>query len=645
MSYNITLTNGTSLAVISDGQIDQIHTDLTLIGKNSTSYGLFFNNNFVHLLENFANTSPPNYPLNGQLWYDSAERRLKVYDAVSKSFVGTSGTLVSSSVPSTITTGDLWIDTANGQLWFNDGTANRLAGPAYSKSQQVSGFNVETVLDTNGGSHTIVVLYVARTILGIFSKDTFTPATPITGFTSTAQFTGYQIGNVLTVTAIVNGTLSVGQTVFGSVILPNTEITDQLTGNTGSIGTYTVSTANTVGSALTPVSLTATNDVINIGFNASSYPGISFNVLASQASTLLAGDGSLKTAESFLSTQANTSTVGTIVIQNDKSLVLGANSDVNLSINPVTNSFTLQSNIVDQNLQFIISSNGTPKTPIFVNARSQQVGIFTTSPTAMLDVAGDVVVEGNLTVKGTTETISSTTVTIADKNIVLGQTQTPTDTTASGGGITLAGQTSKIISWSANANTSSSSSNAGYWNFSDFINVGTSGTSAGYYINGQPVVSVNTNNTQFSLGTNITSAPGITSLGILSSLQAANISVTGNILAYTGIQPNGNVVLQPKGTGSVDVDSSTIINVSTPNNPNDAANKNYVDFTVKRAPLGISLNTTGLNNTTIASALLSNIFPVAEHAPLTICRVQCSDFTLQQYQIVGGVWSYQFDIF
>lgn len=644
MSYNITLTNGTSLTVISDGQIDQVHTDLTLIGKNATSYGLFFNDNFVHLLENFANTSPPNYPLNGQLWYDSGERRLKVYDATIKNFVGTSGTYVSASVPSGITKGDLWIDTTNGQLWFNDGIANRLAGPAYSNSQQISGFNVETVLDTNGGLHTVVVLYVAHTILGIFSKDTFIPATPITGFTSTAQFLGYQVGNVLTVTSVANGQLSIGQTVFGSTILINTQITDQLTGNTGSIGTYTVSNSNTVGSVLNPVSLTATNDVINIGFNVSSYPGTVFNVLASQASSLLAADGSLKTAESFLSTQSNSSTTGTIVIQNNTPLVVGANSDISLSVNSATNTFALQSNIVNQNLQLIVKSNGAQKTPFYVNAQNQYVGIFTTTPTATLDVAGDVVVEGNLTVNGFLETIKSTIVTIADKNIVLGQTALPTDTTASNGGITVAGQTQKIISWTSTANTSNSSSNAGYWNFSDFVNVGTSGTGAGYYLNAQPVVTVNTNNTQFSLGSNITSAPGLTSVGSLSTVQAGNLTITSNTISYTSIQTSGNIVLQPKGTGSVDVNSSNIINVASPQNIYDAANKLYVDFTIKGTPLGISLNTTGMDEDGVTT-LLAKIFPVTEHSPLTICRVQCSDLTLKEYQIVGNAWSYQSDIF
>ena len=78
MSYNITLTNGTTLTKVNDGTINQTVTDLTLIGKNSTGYGGFFNDNFVRLLENFSNSSQPNFPLTGQLWYDTSENRLKI---------------------------------------------------------------------------------------------------------------------------------------------------------------------------------------------------------------------------------------------------------------------------------------------------------------------------------------------------------------------------------------------------------------------------------------------------------------------------------------------------------------------------------------------------------------------------------------
>ena len=57
MSYIINKTDGSILTEIVDGTVDQTATDLTLVGKNSSSYGESFNENFVHLLENFANTN------------------------------------------------------------------------------------------------------------------------------------------------------------------------------------------------------------------------------------------------------------------------------------------------------------------------------------------------------------------------------------------------------------------------------------------------------------------------------------------------------------------------------------------------------------------------------------------------------------
>jgi len=70
------------------------------------------------------------------------------------------------------------------------------------------------------------------------------------------------------------------------------------------------------------------------------------------------------------------------------------------------------------------------------------------APLAGATFTGNVVMSANLTVQGTTTTISSTTIEVADKNLELGKVDTPTDTTADGGGITLKGATDKTITWS-----------------------------------------------------------------------------------------------------------------------------------------------------------------------------------------------------
>ena len=54
---------------------------------------------------------------------------------------------------------------------------------------------------------------------------------------------------------------------------------------------------------------------------------------------------------------------------------------------------------------------------------------------------------GDLTVNGTTTNINSTNLVVEDKNIVLGDTTSPADNTADGGGITLKGTTDKTFNW------------------------------------------------------------------------------------------------------------------------------------------------------------------------------------------------------
>jgi hypothetical protein len=105
-------------------------------------------------------------------------------------------------------------------------------------------------------------------------------------------------------------------------------------------------------------------------------------------------------------------------------------------------------------------------------------------------------------------------------------------------------------------------------------------------------------------------------------------------------------VLAPKGTGSVDVDTSTIINVSTPVNGTDAANKTYVDTKVQAASLAITISqdVSGLTNPQIASTYLSKVFPAGEHQTNTLCRVICSDTSIRQFQLLAGIWTYQMSL-
>ena len=76
MAYTINKTDGSILATVADGQVDEIKTDLTLIGKNYSGFGEALNENFVKLLENFAGTAVPTKPIRGQIWFDTNELKL-----------------------------------------------------------------------------------------------------------------------------------------------------------------------------------------------------------------------------------------------------------------------------------------------------------------------------------------------------------------------------------------------------------------------------------------------------------------------------------------------------------------------------------------------------------------------------------------
>lgn len=69
------------------------------------------------------------------------------------------------------------------------------------------------------------------------------------------------------------------------------------------------------------------------------------------------------------------------------------------------------------------------------------------SDKVVIDSSGNVTISANLTVNGTTTTINSTTLAVDDKNIELGSVDTPSDTTADGGGITLKGATDHTFNW------------------------------------------------------------------------------------------------------------------------------------------------------------------------------------------------------
>jgi hypothetical protein len=193
MAYTINKTDGTILATVADGQIDELSTDLTLVGKNYSGFGESINENFVKLLENFSSSSQPTSPIRGQIWFDVSELKLKVYSGTG--FVPVSSATISNQQPLNLGVGDLWFNDLAKQLYFFDGTNTILLGPDYSVTQGVSGLKVANILDSLNQNRVVVYLYANGILLGIFSKDAFTPKLPIDGF-SGSIIPGFSAGTL-----------------------------------------------------------------------------------------------------------------------------------------------------------------------------------------------------------------------------------------------------------------------------------------------------------------------------------------------------------------------------------------------------------------------------------------------------------------
>jgi hypothetical protein len=173
MAYTINLTDGTVFATITDGTINTA-SSMILVGKNYAGYGEFLDENFIHLLENNANTTAPAAPLTGQLWWDKTNNLLKVYNG--SIFKTISAATASASQPASNVTGDLWYDTTNQQLKVYTGAAFIVVGPGFSTAQGTSGAIPETILNSVGATRYITSLYVNNVRVGIvYEGASFTP--------------------------------------------------------------------------------------------------------------------------------------------------------------------------------------------------------------------------------------------------------------------------------------------------------------------------------------------------------------------------------------------------------------------------------------------------------------------------------------
>lgn len=195
MTYEITKSDGNILAYLKDGLIDQNSSSLIFVGKNVVNYGQIQNNNFLHLLENFAAPIEPLNKLTGQLWLDTTTHTLKLYHQNSWQTISTMSYSASSARANN--QGNLWYDTANRQLFINNGSGFDLIGPDKSPGFATTRWVSDVLADTTNRVHAVIKCVLDSEVIAIITKDSFTinSSTSVTGFLALGRGMNFKNGS------------------------------------------------------------------------------------------------------------------------------------------------------------------------------------------------------------------------------------------------------------------------------------------------------------------------------------------------------------------------------------------------------------------------------------------------------------------
>ena len=187
--YKIQLTNGGDLVLLNDGVVNTDYS-VKLIGKNVSNFGDAQNENFVHLLENFANTTQPKTPLTGQLWYKSTTgiSRPLVFDGsnwrpLATCLYHTTTTDVLSNAGGFNLTasrpGDFWFDSFKKQLHVVTSGTTQATETVMIGPEGVPGFSTTKLVstkmfDSSGIGYPVIQVVLDGEVIAVMSKDTFT---------------------------------------------------------------------------------------------------------------------------------------------------------------------------------------------------------------------------------------------------------------------------------------------------------------------------------------------------------------------------------------------------------------------------------------------------------------------------------------
>jgi hypothetical protein len=141
MAYTIVKSDGTVLTTIADGTINTSSTSIGLPGRNYAGYGQTLDTNQVHILENFAASTPPSNPIRGQLWFNTTNSTLYVCPADGTTNAAAWLSLTSTASGGTTTFGNASISgnlSSNNAVITNNLSANALTAGFITISTQAN---------------------------------------------------------------------------------------------------------------------------------------------------------------------------------------------------------------------------------------------------------------------------------------------------------------------------------------------------------------------------------------------------------------------------------------------------------------------------------------------------------------------------
>jgi microcystin-dependent protein len=239
-----------------------VDTSLNFPGRNVTGYGRIIAENFLHLLENFASDIPPPTAkaVIGQLWYNSSDDKLYVYDGIG--WKTTSNIRTGVDEPRDSNAGDLWVNTSTQQLYLFSGINWILVGPQFSEGTK-SGPLVESIFDIDNVARTVIIFYTDDVPVVVISRDQFVPKISIQGFSliktgvnltsrtdiGDGNFSAKFIGTATSAESLIVGTTEIPSTSFirtdeVGTIQKQFNIRDNLGLNVGTDGNFRLSIAN-----------------------------------------------------------------------------------------------------------------------------------------------------------------------------------------------------------------------------------------------------------------------------------------------------------------------------------------------------------------------------------------------------------------